>query len=612
MAPRYLLDLDLVSPDGLQSTSPHWVVAFVRYANPITYSPRNRASITDDISFAYAERPPLVVDDQGDCIAVTVSAAKNSHVSSMQVVLNDTGTKYLNEVLPGDWVVAHMVYNLDDARKLASDLRAKNKVNGWESGMKFVGRVKTIQKRIVVDDGGKPNSVYQAECAAFSEFDSTLMYYPQLVYTDSIPASMDKFGSEVSAMIRSHESNEFGSIDINRIIPRLMQVIFGRGAWADQKFRDEPLTANLSYIVPATVLSWLGIDNSRGTFADMMRVLVGVQKYNDAAATSNTTTKQVGKLFWPDSADLRESAYRCPFTLMGSFPAEMVPQTTTTPWAFITNYVNQPVNEPLVTLRPDVDGDIFPFFTIRQTPYTSEVGADFDLATFQADIAEQVQQNTLIKSKGNSPARSKKVAVKVLNPRAPTFTRTPTTRFLELPRWVVPTSLIKEATIGRTDMMRQNLVFVFGTGPGVGPNEYDQFVNAGPVKDNLDIYRNGIRPYMPSVNCFLRDLVLLPSDWRDLMADVVMGQHLTLNGSITLSGVRAPVAPGDNIEFEGVVYHIESLTHACSIDSEGKRQFMTRFAISRGVASQATTREEQFPNMLATDPEGPPVAVTKE
>lgn len=613
MAPKYFLSNDLVGLDGLQSTSPHWVLGFARYANPITYDPTQRKSVTTDLSFAYQERPILVIDDTGDCANITVSSSKESHNPTMQVTLLDGGTRYLNEILPGDWVIAFMVYSSDELHRVSSALRARQKINDWESGFKFLGRVQAPRKRVVVSDSGVPQSAYTLSCVAFSEFDSTILYYPQLQFTESIPVSMDKYGAQVSDMVRGNESNERGALDINLIVPKLISVIFGKGAWSGVSFRGDPATPNVQYIVPQTVLAWLGINNTRGTFADLMRVLMGVQKFSSSATN---TSASPGTIFWPDGAALQERAFACPFSLMGSFPAEVVPQTTTSPWSFISNYSNFPLNETLVNLRPDIDGNIFPFFTVRQTPYTSEVGRAFDVFAFQADtqaFSPDTQTFSVDTQFSAAPYTTSTIV------RAPTFTRVPTTRFLELPRWVINSSLVKESDIGRSDLMRQNLVFVFGSGPGVGPNEYDQFVNAGPVKDDLDIYRYGIRPYMPSVNCFLRDVVLLPTDWRDVMADIVMGQHLTLNGSLTISGVRAPITPGDNLEFEGVVYHIESVTHTCGITPDGKRSFTTRLTISRGVvdsndSNQGTSEDRalQFPNTKSTDSENPAVAITKD
>jgi len=608
MAPRYLLTRDFSDSDGLVSYSPHWVLGFARYANPITYDPVKRASVTKDLSFAYLEKDPLIVDDRGDCTSITVSASKGSHNMAMQATLLDSGTKYLNEVLPGDWVVAYMVYSEDELHKISDALSKKTKMNDWNSGLKFIGRVEGLQKTVTVAADGRTTSAYSLSCVAFKEFDAAVMYYPEMSKEYGIADSMEKFGPQVSNMIRGKECDERGALDPNTLIPRLMTVIFGHGAWAGIEFREgQALAPNVAYIVPKTVCSWLGVNTSKGNFSDLMRVLIGIQKYSTPAATTNDNA-QPGSLFWPDGAKEAAEGYACPFKLMGSFPQEVVPQTTTTPWSFITNYVGAPVNEALVTLRPDTNGDIFPFFTVRQTPYTSEVGQQFSLEEFQIEQSAMEQKNSY-----EAPwltATSHVVA--------PWATRLPTTRFLELPRWVVHDSMLNESSFGRSDTLRQNLVYVYGTGPGVAFDQYDQFIRSGPVLDQLDILRNGIRPYMPSVNCYISSLIRTPTDWRELMADIVMGQHLTLSGSMSVFGIRSPIAPGDNVEFQGVVYHIENVSHACSISPDGQRSFTTRLAVARGLVDKNATagsseeRAASFPNTNSTDPEGPPLGITKD
>lgn len=606
MAPRYKLSRDYHDSDGLVSYSPHWVLAFARYANQVTYSPSSRSSVDGGPDFAYSKRDALILDDLGDCVALTVSSNKRSHTASLQATLLDSGTRYLNEIMVGDWVLAFMVYSEDEFRKLSQNLRAGVKVNGWESGLKFVGRVKDLRKNLSVQADGHVQSSYTLSCSAFSEFDSTILYYPEMrTGSEGIPVSQDQFGSQVSKMVRGEDSDERGSLDPNRLIPRLMTVIFGHGAWADLRFRDsESRAPNMAYIVPRDVCSWLGVDSPKPNFSDLMRVMVGVQKYSKGDSVVDANSKP-GEMFWPDGAVEAEEGYKATFPLTGSYPQEVVPQTTSTPWAFITNYVGGPVNEALVTLRPDSRGDIFPFLTVRQTPFTSEVGSQFSADEFNFEKQRTVDKN------GN--------AHPVEGPEAPTFSRFPTTRFMELPRWVIHDGMLAEASLGRSDDLRQNLVYVYGTGPGVAMDESDQFVRSGPIKDDLDILRNGIRPYMPSVNCFLKDLVRAPTDWRELMADIVMGQHLTLNGTVLVYGIRAPIAPGDNVEFQRTVYHVESVVHSCSIAAGGGRSFTSSLALSRGLDVVASVdddpvgnRAAAFPNMSATDRDKLPVAAVRD
>jgi len=624
MAPRYFLERDFGAADGLVSYSPHWALAFARFANPITYDPSKHASIGGGASAAYAERDPhnpLIVDDTGDCVSLSVSADKDSHTSSMQATLLDSGVKYTNEILPGDWVVAFMVYSQNELKALTRDLKARVEVNTWDSGLKFVGRVSSIQKSVTVSPDGTRRSVYSLSCVAFGELDSTVMYYPQLAFDDkgSIATSMYRFSPLIGSMVKGDESDEFGALDPNTLIPKLMTSLFGVGVWAGNSDIGPKLSPNQAYIVPSTICKWFGVTTDEGKFSDLMRVLIGVQKYSTAAnATNLTKGNRPGKLFWPDEVTTRDSAYASSFPVSGTFPATEIPPTTTSAWSFISNYVASPVNEATVGLRPDEEGNIYPFLTVRQTPYTSEVGKAFNLEDFQVE-QESVRERNADQTK-SGPNSMPPTDFPQYIERSNVWGRLPTTRFLELPRWVVPDALLTESTIGRSDSLRQNLVYVYGTGPGVAIDEYQQFVNSPPIVDELDVMRNGIRPYMPSVNCFLVQALMIPLDWRELMADIVMGQHLTLSGSLSTYGIRSPIAPGDNIEFQDVIYHIQSVSHACSIDPGGMRNWNTRFSLARGMVdgsarlnlSERSDRTNSFPNLNSTDPDGVPVGVSKD
>jgi hypothetical protein len=605
MAPRYHLANDLEQGDLLQSTSPHWVLGFARYLNPVTYDPSQRKSVNDDASYAYSERTdPLVVGSlRGGCTSLTVSASKSDHVMTMNAEFQGGDVEYLNEVLPGDWVAACMLYDETEALAVEQKMLDGKAVNYWGYGLKFVGKVQSVRQIVRVDPSGTPWFVYVVQATAFSEFDSVVMYYPQLQHSDSIPVSLDKFGLKVSAIIRGQDSNAVGGIDINKVVPELMTTIFAQGAWAKEKFLDDAMSPNVAYIVPTTICKWLGIPSTNGTFSDLMHILMGVQKFNNVASATDKTVPNPGKLFWPDGVTNSTGAYRGTYELVGSFPMNVVPQTTSTPWSFISNYINEPINERTVTLRADENGYIFPFFTIRQTPFTSEVGRafkpeDFDLTNKLS--ATPQKQDPASSWKGTPYAHS-------------VFDQQPTTRFLELPRWVVAAQLVKMADIGRSDQIRQNLVYIYGSGPGVPFNEYQQFILSKPIKDELDILRNGVRPYWSSVRCYLQDQKN-PTDWRDLMADVVMGQHLTLNGTLAISGIRAPVVPGDNVEYGNVVYHIEALTHSCSISADGQRQFTTTLSLSRGVADvgSSTQRSDTYAAIRAGDSIGTLPGSTKD
>jgi hypothetical protein len=155
---------------------------------------------------------------------------------------------------------------------------------------------------------------------------------------------------------------------------------------------------------------------------------------------------------------------------------------------------------------------------------------------------------------------------------------------------VVDDSLLYSMDVGRSDSLRFNYVHIAGTGAGSGTDITGSFVRAPPNMDELDIKRNGLRPFMTSVNCCFDDARLGATAWRDVMTDVMVNQNLTLSGQFNLVGIRAPIAIGDNLEFENIVYHIESVNHTCSINPTGQRVWMTNLNVSHGILMENSGR----------------------
>jgi hypothetical protein len=125
----------------------------------------------------------------------------------------------------------------------------------------------------------------------------------------------------------------------------------------------------------------------------------------------------------------------------------------------------------------------------------------------------------------------------------------PTTPFLTVPRWVVATVLVEELDVGRSNATRTTVYNIYGQYRFKGEQVTltQQLVTNQPALDHLDIQRNGLRSYMTTTACTLRDQVgHTPSTWIALVADWTIGSHLTLNGTMTLNpGVQAPICEGD-------------------------------------------------------------------
>lgn len=192
------------------------------------------------------------------------------------------------------------------------------------------------------------------------------------------------------------------------------------------------------------------------------------------------------------------------------------------------------------------------------------------------------------------------------------------TRFLELPRWRIHPVLVRSYNVGRSDSLRFNWMYL-DANPGV--SEVDRtvvFARNPPFADQLDIARNGMRLYNATVNCSPQDAIdSTPSDWMYILSDIVFGQHLTLTGSLETYGIQAPIVPGDNIEFDDAVFHIESLRHSFAISPDGKKTFTTSISLTHGVRAQQMDgndlsmytgiKEEDlggFDSAIGTDTEG--------
>lgn len=160
------------------------------------------------------------------------------------------------------------------------------------------------------------------------------------------------------------------------------------------------------------------------------------------------------------------------------------------------------------------------------------------------------------------------------------------TRFLEMPRWVIPDVMISSYDVGRSDATHFNFFHIYGQSSHLTSNVpvQLQLLQNPPVRDDIDIMRSGLRPYMATVECWFDDqLGSTPRAWIDLVADFLAGGQFTYNGTLQCFGIQSPICEGDNLEFDGVVYHIESLVHNAQIDAGGNKSWMTTVSLSNGL-----------------------------
>jgi hypothetical protein len=556
MPSRYHV-IDEHGPSGdVITTNPYWVITVFRFLHPLTYSRALGGSFTGLYQEAVRIRgKPLIISNMA-CTALTISQNKNSHLLTMAArLLPDPALNWVAEITPGDWVMAWIVNSEEKARSVIDRIDRGEPCNGFDDGLKFVGRAGSPRKKTSQDPNtGMRTSYYQLNAAGFQEFDASLFYEEHL--QERIPA-IGQYWARLGGVLNKFVAEHGLGISVHKVMPFLLDLFLGRGVNRNLGLPDidglrntTGLEAAHSYILPDIVPQLLGktqTSKAGGLFtaADVLEMVYGVQQYSDygdvspLALSEETTDNPLGLLFNPDRTQYAGSRRYTQIPMMGTFLPTPPQFKGKTVWSILNQYLNPAVNEMYTCLRVNPRGEVVPTLVVRQLPFSTEMAT----ATV------------------------------------------PLTKHLSLPRWVIHPALMTGEDLGRADALRINFVHVYGDMGPVKNNMYNgQVVRWPPRRDDLDIARSGLKNYSMTVACHERDVRLGgPEKWMDVLSDILMGQHLTLNGTLEMIGIQAPICVGDNLEYEENVYHIEAINHSCGIDPMGKKQFRTTVQISHGM-----------------------------
>jgi len=588
------------TPDSLSVTA-HAIMVIWRYRHPITYSRSKGTSFSKNPidSIRLRDRSLIIVEDIQSLQVVT---SKGNHVGQMNATLFP-GANYITEVFPGDWVAAWMVNSAEKAKSLFERLQNGEACNKFLDGLKFMGRMTSIRTRIVQRPDGVRTTNYTMNAASFTEFDASIYYEPYFASQAVGIASewLQKTGSKINELIKKDSKGGNASITVNDAIPFFVSAFFGAGVPKNQGFSDGALdqTRGLDdpnvFIVPSEVGKIIGV--TEGTKAngavgwhDVCNILQGVQKYQLGSEASPTEDgSKAGFVFNPDGLNWSSPApinkdtrrLRCPQDMLGTFlpsPPQFNGQRTV--WAIMQQYLNPAVNEMYCTLRAGPTGDVMPTLVVRQLPFTSGI-----LDETYRPKTPKVANRSVKKDKGVQDFSDFEVDLTdnlVTQPRTLALTR-----FTELPRWQLHPLLIKSVDLGRSDALRFNFVHIYGETGLAAQDRTAYIVRDPPIADDMDIIRSGLRPYMATVNCSPQDATMRKAgDWMYIISDIVMGQHLTLTGTVELVGVQSPICPGDNVELDGHILHIETVSHSFNASGTGAFTFSTSLALSHGVKAE--------------------------
>ncbi len=579
------------------SVDPYWIVYVVSLKDPLTFSRKDKKS-KSSLDYSDSTRSDRLLITS-DCLNLTIGNAKSSHTKSLSATLIESDTNYLAAILPGDWIAAWMVNSKDDYNRVVAQIRDNKKANSFGDGLKFLGRVDSIRKQLQID-GGIKRVEYQLSAFGFKELDSMIFYDIKLaessVLSKSLPDVLAKIGLEINDIMRVNSKKELED-NVHVYIPRLFELLLGKGA---KKTLNNDLIPALSGLVEQdtgeapgayTVPNYIGqiLEKNKTSkkfdllaFSDIMELVTGVQKYeNFSQKTDLGINLQMastnGTAMNPTIKELFGHTKYTGEPMLGAFLLNPLNICNQPVWNVLSQYLNPAINEMFTCMRANQDGDIVPTIVVRQKPFTTPV-----FAKLNSDKIGQKDDVEPVASLGDT------TSVKS-NQIMQGNVKLPVTEFHNLPRWSIDKTLVKFYNIGRSDTTRVNFVHVYGMeGQMTADAQWDtskQLALNPPITDNLDISRNGLRTYMDTTSCLpINQAGKVPSQWMALIADRLIGSQLTLNGHISLVGIQAPICEGDNVQFGEDIFHIESVTHSCSINpANGTKSFGTSLTLTNGV-----------------------------
>ena len=596
-APSYQVINDYGNYDDVLSSCPNWALIVIPLGRPVSYSRQYKKGIGNIVEGAYLRRTtPIIITD--DCVNWSVSNSKESYIKSLTATLKpSSGLNYLSQdaVLPGDWLMGWGWTNPSDAKRVLDLIIKGRAANDVNDGLKFVGRVHAVRKHIAIIGEGKKAVTYTLQGIGFSELETSFYYDMGLANmsdsADRLGLLMTKLGLTFTD-IANKEQLKAGELKDNSgyLIAQLVDLVLGssaqksrvndaakseaggiltaqasgKGIGADPRISSalvpSPQVNNeapYSYLVPKTVGLLLGFPPEMASkasdvfgYADILQTVIGVQRYS----TNNPDNACLPLDFFPiyDYSTLRGSRWTTDTVLKGTFLPVETSFVNRPLWQMLDQFCNKAINEKFTSLRLTPNG-VLPTLVVRQIPFSTESIQNTD--------------------------------------------ELPLTKFLNLPRWELDAKLINWLDVGRSNDTHVNLAHIYGVANTGGANFslQQQMVLNAPIFDEVDIARSGIKGLMQTVNCHFTDQLQAPKGWMSAIADWSFGSQFTLNGTVQCYGIQSPIAEGDNLEIEDMVYHIEAITHSFSISPDGKKRFVTSMSLSNGMPSDQTGASLDFP-----------------
>lgn len=523
-----------------QQSQPWAILCVLPFAYPDTYKLSKKDKTTDN---ALAVKKYVIVSD---LLSVSVNSTKGDSSNVAEMLLASGDIDYTSVFNPGDHCFIWMGNDKDTYQRIAQSLtgptNALPALNDADSGLKFVGRINSVRETLI-NSGGIKMLRYQLTAQAFTEFATMIYYNPYMKSQSDLSENPTSFYQRISQSFDNYfKSFAGGGFSIETLIDFYIDVFIGSGpssSFRQSGIKNNVSSSNNSLLLPKAVSALLGVAQKKkkqlNSYADVLHYIMGIQKYKDSQylpvvkEKSKTNNQKVTSLGLP-----------------GAVVGLPDLNSNTTLLNLIRSFMNPPLNELYFTLRLNENNQIFPTMILRQKPFGSI-------------------------SRGNRPRE---------------------TSFFELPRWQIDQSRqIHSYNLGNTNVVRSNFLVLFGSLNGLNAGNEEkqsyQILDGNYAIDTLDVIRSGSKNLFYDTNVDVsisaKNTFTAVKYWKDLIADWDINLHLKFNGSMTLTGVQECIAPGDNLEYDNKLFHIEGIQHQYQVEETGTKHFMTSLALSHGV-----------------------------
>lgn len=456
-----------------KQSTPTTVILVVPFAYRSTYDFVNRVHRINPHGAALAGEPFFI---HPRVVASNITSSKSSHVGNFTASFVDPDNFLLRNVMPDDWLIAWNFDNEEDARRVMKLVLAGEPANGFNDGLKFVGRVDSCRRSVSREaSNGQEFKRVNITAYSFSELDTPVYYHPLMGKQNSnlhILNMVDTLDSQFLAKVKdAHFAH------VNDILPLAVDTILGGGPRLERE-EDEKWTPNTAYLVPEPVAKILGVRVKEDpvTYADLLTTLVGVQEYETGSEVNvddafYSDYKPLPRLKPTDPNVLRKRLFT-PQPILSVFNPMVTPWSGTPVWGIVNSYLNPAINEMYTCLRPDDEGKVVPTLVIRQKPFTTESYG-----------------------KGNKPVL-------------------PHTMFKNLPRWKVDHSMVYAINTGRSRSLGFNYCEVQLIGTGVNGVVVRNAALADGVSatNEAGVRRSGLKPFITTVMVAAEDLKVAEQD----------------------------------------------------------------------------------------------------